>query len=167
MRSRFSPKSVKELFEQLVRENKESRSLANQSNDIFQFLLQIQDKSNSECDLILRAHVFSLFVDGTETSSTALSYALYELARNPHCQDRLYNEIGEKLDKLSAGEIGVGEMTYLEAVILEAMRIHPPLMVMQKLCTKKYELPKCGDRTEPLTIYPGTPIHIPVQAVHM
>lgn len=130
--------------------------------------MQIQDKNGTECDLFLRSHTFALFLDGTETTSTALAYTLYQLAKNPHCQDLLYNEIIESLNKLDIeADIDINAMTYMESVLLESMRIHPPLMVMQKLCTKQYVLPKCGNRAEPLTIYPGTPVHIPVQAIHM
>lgn len=80
----------------------------------------------------------------------------------------MYNEIIESLNELDIeGDIDINEMTYMDGVILEAMRIHPPLTILKKICTKEFVLPKCGNRTEPLTIYPGTPVHISVQAVHM
>lgn len=161
----FTPKPIVELFEKLVKENKDSRSERCRVNDLFQALMERQGRQS---DSFLQSHTFTLFFESIETSSSALSHTLYELARNPYCQDRVYNEIVESLNKLDIeGDININEMTYLEGVILEAMRIHPPVMVLQKVCTKEFVFPKCGNRTEPLTIYPGTPVHIPVQAIHM
>lgn len=98
----------------------------------------------------------------------ALSYTLYELAINPQCQDKLYDEIIEVVNKAGReDDVDVTAMPYLDGVLLEAMRIHPPLLVLQKICTKSYELPKTPYQTKPVTISPGTPVHIPVQALHM
>lgn len=109
----------------------------------------------------------SLFIDGTETSSTALSYALYELAQNPQCQGKLHKEIEETLAKHD-GQLtaeSVQGMAYLEGVLLEAMRKHPPLLVMTKTCTQPYTLPKTSEQSEAVTIYPGTVVNIPVLGV--
>lgn len=110
-----------------------------------------------------------MFIDGTETSSTALAYALYELALNPHCQERLLDEISQKVSN-HGGKLtseALQEMIYLEGVLYEAMRMHPPLIVMAKTCTQKYTLPKTSGQIKPVTIYPGTVINIPVLGVHM
>lgn len=162
----FLAKEVDKLFRKLAEENKESRK-HHQSNDILHSLMQNEEKSELK-SLFLPAHSFTLFVECVETSTSALSYALYELAVNSHCQHRLYNEIIECVNKLDIEEdIDIHSMPYLEGVLLETMRIHPPLMCMQKICSKKYELSKSCHQAKPLTIYPGTPVHIPVQAIHM
>lgn len=44
-------------------------------------------------------HTVSLFMEGFETSSTVLSFALYELARTPEWQDRLHQEVIDVLEK--------------------------------------------------------------------
>lgn len=130
--------------------------------------MQTIEKSDASADFLLTGHAFTLFVECTESSTSALTFALYELAVNAHCQQRLYNEIIEFLNKLDMeDDVDVHSMPYLEGVLLESMRIHAPLLVMQKVCTKKYELPKTPYQTKPVTIYPGTSVHIPVQAIHM
>lgn len=94
-------------------------------------------------------------------------FVLYELAMNPDCQERLHHEISEAWEKCN-GNLTYDDLqgiNYLEWVILEAIRIHPPLMVMAKICTRKYTLPKATENGEPLTIYPGTSVHIPVHAL--
>lgn len=110
-----------------------------------------------------------MFIDGTETSSTALSYALYELALNPVCQEKAFNEIVQEISKHN-GEVtneGLQEMVYVDGILHEAMRMHPPLMVMAKVCTQSYTLPKTSGQTEPTTISPGTAVNINMWGIHM
>lgn len=46
----------------------------------------------------LAAQFFVFFVDGVETSSTAASFALFELARNPDVQKRLRDDMDDVLE---------------------------------------------------------------------
>lgn len=119
-------------------------------------------------ETFLAGHAMSLFVDGTETSSNVLSYAMFELASNPQIQEKIYKEITENMAK-HGGELtaeGLQEMTYLEGVLLETVRKHPPLLALLKICTKPYTLPKTTGQSEPVTIQPGTVVNIPVFAIH-
>lgn len=52
------------------------------------------------------AQSFVFLIAGFETSSTTMSYCLYELARNPQYQKRVQQEIADVLNKHN------GEMTY-------------------------------------------------------
>ncbi|XP_055303189.1 cytochrome P450 6B1-like [Sitodiplosis mosellana] len=164
----FVPPAMDKWFRSLVRTNKNSRSTDFQSNDLFQTLLQIQEKHKLD-EIFLAGHTLSLFFDGTETSATALSYALYELGRNPQCQEKLYEEIVRITAKYN-GKItyeGLHEMIYLEGVILEASRIHPPAMVLGKVCNQHYKLPKTSKQTKSVTIAPGTVVNISILGLHM
>lgn len=117
----------------------------------------------------MAGHTLSLFIDGTETSSSALSYAMYELGLNEHCQEKAFDEIKRviaKYDGKITGE-GLQEMIYIEGILLEAIRMHPPLIVMAKTCTQRYTLPKTVGQTEPITINPGTVININTSSIHM
>jgi cytochrome P450 len=64
------------------------------------------------------AHAITFFIDGFETSSTALSFSLYALATNPDVQERVREEV-ESVLKRHGGELtfdGIQEMTYLDMV---------------------------------------------------
>lgn len=59
------------------------------------------------------------FVAGFETNSTTISMALYELAIQPHIQNKLRAEILENM-KSNGGELtydGISEMKYLGMVV--------------------------------------------------
>lgn len=71
----------------------------------------------------MAAHSYVFFAAGFETSSSSLSYCLYELARNPHFQQRAHDEIDGVLEKYN-GKItyeSVSEMKFLENCFLGKM----------------------------------------------
>lgn len=117
----------------------------------------------------MAGYALTLFVEGYETSSSVLAFAIYEMARNPDIQERLYEEIMDVLAKHN-GEFtfdALQEMEYLDNVIHETMRIDVVAPLISKICTKEYTLPLIDGQKEPVTIYPGTPIQISARAIHM
>lgn len=65
------------------------------------------------------AQAFIFFLAGFETSSTAMSFCLYELAKNPICQAKVHQEIDDTLRKFN-GQCSfeaIHEMKYLEHCI--------------------------------------------------
>lgn len=119
-------------------------------------------------ETFLAGRALSLFFDGTETSSTTLPFALYELALNPGCQEKLLEEISQILLKygLFTAE-ALQQMIYLESILFESLRMHPVFMVMSKVCTQKYTLPKTTRQYKPITINPGCVVNISLMGIHM
>jgi len=67
----------------------------------------------------LAAQVFIFFIAGFETSSTTMSFCLYELALNPDIQRRVQDEIDNVLQKQD-GEItyeAIQQMEYLDKTV--------------------------------------------------
>lgn len=65
------------------------------------------------------ANAFVLFLAGFETTSTTISFCLYELALKKHIQDRVREEITSKIAK-HEGQINndfLADLDYLEMVI--------------------------------------------------
>ncbi|CAH0403310.1 unnamed protein product [Chilo suppressalis] len=89
---------------------------------------------------LIVAQVMVFFGAGFETSSSATSYTLHELAYNPEIQKKVQNEVDEVLrrhdNKLSYD--AVKEMTYLEWTFKEGMRKFPSLGYLMRECTRKY-----------------------------
>jgi cytochrome P450 len=65
---------------------------------------------------------------GTDTTATALQWIMANLVKNPDIQKRLYEEIksvvGEEANEVE--EEDAQKMPYLEAVVMEGLRRHPP-----------------------------------------
>lgn len=53
------------------------------------------------------------------------------------------------------------EMEYLEKIVLETLRKHPPVGVLPRVCTKNYQVPDSD-----LIIEAGTRVSIPVFSIH-
>lgn len=110
-----------------------------------------------------------MFLECTETTSTVISFALYELALNPKHQEILYDEIVEMLsiyDDQFSNE-APEDLIYLEATLHETIRLHTPAMTMGKICTKRFTLPRNAHQMKPFMIRPGMAVNIPIHAIHM
>lgn len=112
---------------------------------------------------LIAAQVFVFFAAGFETSSSATSTTLHELAYHPEVQSKVHEEIDRVLakydNKLSYDAIK--EMTYLEWTFKEGMRIFPSLGYLIRECARKYTFEDIN-----LTIDEGVRVFIPLQAMH-
>ncbi|XP_055385920.1 cytochrome P450 6g1-like isoform X1 [Condylostylus longicornis] len=170
----FTEKSthfLKSSFRHIMQEREKSNM---QRNDLIEALLQIrkqqkfekdQNKILDETSLIAQAATF--FIAGYETSSTTISFALWQLTLNPEIQDRLRLEIKNVLEK-SNGKLTydlIHNMEYLNMVVQETLRLYPVLPFLDRI----YKDPGGKDYTlEPFckgSIKSGTPIHIPIYSI--
>lgn len=89
-------------------------------------------------------------------------YTIYELALNPDIQEKLRAEVKSGIEQNDGNltyDMLVG-FKYLDMVVKEAMRKHPPAFIMRK-CTKEFRIPDTN-----LTIPEGTQININVFSFH-
>ncbi|KAI0454861.1 cytochrome P450 [Xylaria acuta] len=78
--------------------------------------------------LQLAAHASDFVLAGSETTATALATATYYLLRNPEIMKKMQQEVRSSFssyDEISGKS--TQRLRYLKAVMLEAMRIYPPL----------------------------------------
>ncbi|KAI0703705.1 cytochrome P450 [Cerioporus squamosus] len=106
----------------------------------------------SEDELVGQINTFLL--GGQETTTSALARILYILAREPCAQGRLRTEI-RKAKKQYASEQGLEDdwervnlpydilvnLPFLDAVVRETLRVHPPTNMINRTCTKDAILP--------------------------
>ncbi|CAH2105998.1 unnamed protein product [Euphydryas editha] len=125
------------------------------------------DREWSDVDLIAQAVVF--FLAGYETIATATAFTLHELALNPEVQERLAKEIKEH-DAKNGGKVNfnsIQNLTYMDMVISESLRMWPPLMQLDRVCVKDYNMGKPNPKApKDYIVRKGEYISIPAWPIH-
>lgn len=92
---------------------------------------------------------------GYETTSMALTYALYELTRSPAMQQRVVEEIDEFGREREPSLADLAHFPFVDAVLKEGMRLHPPVtplvaLVIQQSCDQELAA-MCIMQSDPLS----------------
>ncbi|XP_050345946.1 cytochrome P450 9e2-like [Nymphalis io] len=121
----------------------------------------------SDTDLIAQAVLF--FIAGFETISIAMSFTLHELAVHPEIQERLAKEIKD-YDAKNGGKLNfssIQNMAYLDMVTSEALRLWPPVLALDRICVKDYNMGKPNpSATKDYFMRKGEILSIPVWSIH-
>ncbi|XP_067627278.1 probable cytochrome P450 6a21 [Eurosta solidaginis] len=159
-----------DFFMKIVRESVDYRAKNNvQRKDFLNILIELNKNAASDNSKGLSveemaAQVFVFFLAGFETSSTTLSFMLYELALNLNIQQRLRAEIMDALEKHN-NEVTyecVNSMPYMKQVIAETLRKYPIVPQLQRVALSEYVVPEHPK----YVIDKGTLIFIPVMAMY-
>ncbi|XP_047145250.1 uncharacterized protein LOC100205019 isoform X5 [Hydra vulgaris] len=145
-------KRKKEIENGLVKEEKDFLSIVLKD--------QQQEKSKLTNDLI-RDNLMTLLIAGHETTSTAMLWCLYTLGTNLDVQNKLREEIKKNVfDIKSILREEVLSIKYLDCVVKETLRMHPPASFISR---KNKTETKLGDYDLPA----GTFLRISINNVHM
>jgi cytochrome P450 len=89
-------------------------------------LLAATDGDGGLNDAEVRDEAITMLMAGHETTAVALTMALYLLSQDPNAEARLQAELDGVLGDRSPALVDVPQLEYTRAVVLEAMRLHPP-----------------------------------------
>lgn len=129
--------------------------------DLMQLLLQLRNTGNiSKDDGVwsaktengkvktltkdnIAAQMFLFFVAGYETSASTAAFTLYELMQSPEVLAKLKEDINQSLEKHD-GKLTydcIQDMKYLDLCVTETARKYPALPILNRICTKEYQIP--------------------------
>ncbi len=121
---RRAARTIRDLDAVIHAEIRERRASADLDSrpDVLSRLIRVDDGGDRLSDAELRDQLVTLLLAGHETTATALAWALHEVGRSP-----------EQRELARAAAVG-GDDAWLEAVLKEAMRLHPVIpMVVRTL----------------------------------
>ncbi|KAJ1530199.1 hypothetical protein ONE63_005126 [Megalurothrips usitatus] len=176
-------KDVTRFFNSVFEENFQFRQQSDvKRHDFVDLLLEIKNNAKLEegadgkdstglagnIDDIIQAQALVFFLAGFETISGTLANTMTELAHNPDVQDKARAEVQRVLAK-HGGQItyeALHDLTYLEQVIEETMRLYPTTSNLPRIATEDYTLPIPAKNGKPSVIQKGTRVVIPIYAIH-
>ncbi len=104
-------------------------------SDLLQALVTAVDDEGDHARLSeseVRDELVTLFLAGHETTSQALTWAWYLLARNPNAERTLHAELDSVLAGRAPGYDDLPQLPYTEQVLKEAMRLFPPAYMLAR-----------------------------------
>jgi cytochrome P450 len=114
----------------------------------------------------------TFLVAGHETTSTATSFALLALSERPEIQSKLRDELWSVSSDMPTME-ELDALPYLDAVVRETLRVHPPVPNTLRKCMNDDAIPvsapftdKNGQVHDFIRIEKGDTIFVPINAIN-
>lgn len=159
---------VHEIADKIIKQRKEA--LAKDPNiskkrnmDFLDILLLAKDDAGSGLtDIEMRNEVDTFLFEGHDTTASAVSWCLYNLASHPDIQEKAQLELDALVqdrdnDNLTWDDIG--QLSYLTMCVKESLRLHPPVPFVGR----ELESPL---QVNGVTLLPGTLVDVVIYAVH-
>ncbi|KAI6037495.1 cytochrome P450 [Pisolithus marmoratus] len=133
-------------------------------------LLKAEDDDSSQH--ITREEMRTLVLASYETTATAMTWALIELARHPDIQTKLRQELLSLGGEPSYDQL-INDLPYLDAILQETLRVHPPVPELVRQADEDDVIPlsepvrtKSGEVVDSIAVERGTVITIPVSCLN-
>ncbi|XP_031492809.1 cytochrome P450 78A11-like [Nymphaea colorata] len=136
---------VRAFVSGVICEHKMKRSSSSSLGDAADFvdvLLTLEGEEKLQEDDMI-AVLWEMIFRGTDTTALLTEWVMAELVLNPHIQEKLQRELDEVVGKeRSVEDADVAKLPYLQAVVKETLRVHPPgpLLSWARLSTSDVQL---------------------------
>ncbi|CAH1424624.1 unnamed protein product [Lactuca virosa] len=111
--------------------------VSNENQDLVDVLLDAQRENSQDTTNFtlhrdfLKAAIMDIFAAGTDTTFSAMEWAISELIRHPKVMKKLQQQVSEIAQGKSViSEEDLENMHYLQAVLKETLRLHTPLPLL-------------------------------------
>jgi cytochrome P450 len=94
--------------------------------DLLSVLCTARGDDDAMTESEVRSQLVTFLFAGHETTATALTWALYELGRQPRVAERLTSEVDDVVDGPHATLADLPALEYTEQVLWETLRRYPP-----------------------------------------
>ncbi|XP_023542647.1 cytochrome P450 71A1-like [Cucurbita pepo subsp. pepo] len=131
-------KTLDTIFSKVVEEHKakirDGVGTDESKKDFVDIMLQLEEDNMIDYHFSLdnlRGMLLDMFVGGSDTTATALEWTMTELMRNPAAMKKAQEEVRTIIGKKSKIEVeDIQKMEYIQCVIKESLRLHPPVPLL-------------------------------------
>jgi cytochrome P450 len=131
------------VYDEIARRRSEVDGLLSDRVDVLSMLVAATDEDGSRLsDREVRDQVMTLLFAGHDTSTSTISFLLYELARHPAALAKLLDEQDRVLGDHAPGAaelMGTEALPRLEMVLDETLRLYPPAWVGPRRAVQSFE----------------------------
>jgi cytochrome P450 len=130
---------LRELVNRIIAEY---RSAGADNGDLMSGLMSARDEETGDALTDVEVHdmVMNFLAAATETTATALCWALYLLDKHPECEQRLHEEVDRLVGDRPLGHDDLPTLKYTNQVITEVLRMYPPGWMMTRIVSEETEL---------------------------
>ena len=144
-------------------EDLENRNYANVKDpSMLRFLVDMRgaDIDNKQ----LRDDLMTMLVAGHETTAAVLTWALFELVKNPDAMKKIQDEIDSVVGDRQPTYEDIEKLEYTRLVVAETLRMYPEPPLLIRRCRTEDNLPKgCGREA---TVIRGMDIFLVLYNIH-
>ncbi|KAL5639582.1 hypothetical protein ACGC1H_006261 [Rhizoctonia solani] len=148
-----------------------------QGRDLLTLLIKSNIQSENEAhrmsDEEVLSQISTFLVAGHETTSTATTWALYALAKHPHIQGKLREELLECGLGDEPGMTELDKLPYLDHFVRECLRVHSPVPNVPREATHDVQIPVSksykdnhGVERDYISLQKGDIIIVPILTLH-
>ncbi|KAL0390168.1 UNVERIFIED_CONTAM: Licodione synthase [Sesamum calycinum] len=127
------------LLEKIITDREQARRIrggGGEARDFLDMLLDVMESGKTEVKFTrehLKALILDFFTAGTDTTAIATEWTIAELISNPNVLKRAQEEIDKVVGpNRLLQESDAPNLPYLQAVIKETFRLHPPLPMLSR-----------------------------------
>ena len=134
-------KTLNDFYDGLIKQTKQASDLKSRQ-DILSLFLKTKDDEMDET--LLREILLSLMIAGRDTTASSLTFTFLMLGTHPEVQAAAFEEISRVLNESNEKKVTVdmlANLPYLHGVIMEVLRIYPPIVFTAKKAVEDDLLP--------------------------
>lgn len=135
--------AARAYLEKTVYEMIAKRRVDGDQGDLLSMLIEAQDEENENehmSDRQVRDEALTLFVAGNDTTTNALTWALYLLSQNPQVTHCLHDELDHVLGGRTPSYADIESLPYTRMVFSETLRLYPPAWIMLRASVENIEI---------------------------
>ncbi|XP_023756031.1 cytochrome P450 71AU50 [Lactuca sativa] len=135
---------VDRIFEKIIQERIKANSSKiegivdeDRRKDFVEMLLELKEQKDAPkaINIIqIKALLINIVVAATDSTSTMVEWVMAEILHNPDVMRKVQEELTKVIGMNIVQEFHLPKLTYLDAVIKETFRVHPPLPLLIQRC---------------------------------